>query len=126
MTPGAVADTSSLPRAVKIAARADDIPWRRVRGPGRDHARDGSASHRARKKEWRRTRGGESGVRAQLESFGYLGAAALALVAAAVLVLGLAGVSGGRPEQLGMIGMFAFVLYLGIAYVVAHLLAHRR
>jgi hypothetical protein len=75
---------------------------------------------------FRRTRGGESGVRAQLESFGYLGAAALALVAAAVLVLGLAGVSGGRPEQLGMIGMFAFVLYLGIAYVVAHLLAHRR
>ena len=75
---------------------------------------------------FRRTRGMESGVRAQLESFGYLGAGGLALVAAAVLVLGLAGVSGGRPEQLGMIGMFAFVLYLGIAYVVAHVLANRR
>jgi hypothetical protein len=75
---------------------------------------------------FRRTRGAGSSVRAQLESFGYLGACALALVAAAVLVLGLAGVSGGRPEQLAMIGLFAFVLYLGIAYVVAQVLGNRR
>jgi len=75
---------------------------------------------------FRRTRGMESGVRAQLESFGYLGAGGLALVAAAVLVLGLAGVSGARPEQIRMIGMFPFVLSPGIAYVVAHVLANRR
>lgn len=74
---------------------------------------------------FRRSRGPASGVRAQLESFGYLGAGALALVAAAVLILGLAGVSGGKPELLAMIGMFAFVLYLGIAYVIAEVMSNR-
>jgi hypothetical protein len=73
----------------------------------------------------RRTRGPGSDVRSQLESFGYLGAGALALVAATVLVLGLSGVSGGRPELLAIVGLFAFVLYLGIAYVVARVLAKR-
>jgi hypothetical protein len=72
----------------------------------------------------RRTRG-EGSARSQVESFGYLGAGALALVAAVVLVLGLAGVSGGRAELLAMIGMFGFVVYLGIAYVVATVLGKR-
>jgi hypothetical protein len=73
----------------------------------------------------RRARGGTSLAHSQLESFGYLGAGALALVAAAVLVLGLAGVSGGAPELLAMIGMFAFVLYQGVAYAVAGLIRRR-
>jgi hypothetical protein len=73
----------------------------------------------------RRTRGRTSPMREQLESFGYLGAGALALIAAMVLVLGLAGVGGGKPELLGMVGLFAFVVYLGIAYVVAQLVARR-
>ncbi len=74
----------------------------------------------------RRTGGRQDVGRAQLESFGYLGAGALALAAAAVFVLGLAGVSGGKPELVAIIGLFVFVVYLGIAYAVAHLVVKSR
>ncbi len=50
---------------------------------------------------------------------------ALALVAAATLVIGLSGSSGGTAELVAMVGFFAFVLCLGIAYVVATVLARR-
>jgi hypothetical protein len=73
----------------------------------------------------RRSRGNASAVRSQLESFGYLGAGALALVAATTLVIGLAGVPGGTAELVAMVGFFAFVLYLGIAYVAATVIARR-
>ncbi|GAA3609453.1 hypothetical protein [Microlunatus ginsengisoli] len=73
----------------------------------------------------RRSRGDASSARSQLESFGYLGAGALALVAAATVIIGLSGLPGGTAELVAMVGFFAFVLYLGIAYVVATVLTRR-
>lgn len=58
----------------------------------------------------------------QVRGFGYVGAAALALLAIGVIVLGLIG-RPGYGQAVGMLGLFAFFTYLVAAAVI---LARRR
>ncbi|MET1008081.1 MAG: hypothetical protein ABWX96_21200 [Propionibacteriaceae bacterium] len=62
----------------------------------------------------------------QLTGFVYIGAGALVLLAAAVLVLGLVDDRGARAEGLAMFTLFTYAIYLLAAFVIQHLTDRRR
>lgn len=72
-----------------------------------------------------RTPGADRAAREQLKTFGYVGTAALGVVAVAVVIVGLAANRRGTAELLAMVGLFAFVGYLVLAYLVARLVQRR-
>jgi hypothetical protein len=64
-------------------------------------------------------------ARENLEGFGYVGAAGLLLVAAAVIIIGLFANQTGHAEGLAMVGFFAYLAYVLIAYVMTRFLTRR-
>ena len=61
----------------------------------------------------------------QLKGFVYVGAAALALLAVAVIIIGLVSGPTGRAEALAVLGFFGYALYLISAAVVLFVMARR-
>ena len=61
----------------------------------------------------------------QLKGFVYVGASALALLAIAVVIVGLVGGPTGRAEALAVLGFFGYALYLISAAVVLFVMARR-
>ena len=61
----------------------------------------------------------------QLSGFVYVGAAALALLAVAVIVIGLFANRNGRAEGLAVLGFFGYVAYLAAAAVVLYVMNRR-
>jgi hypothetical protein len=62
----------------------------------------------------------------QLRGFVYVGAAALALLAAAVIVIGLFADQSGRAEGLALLGFFGYAAYLAAAAVVLYLMSRKK
>jgi hypothetical protein len=56
----------------------------------------------------------------QLTGFVYVGAGAAALVAAAVILVGLFANQNGRAEALAVLGLFGYAAYFGAATVVLY------
>jgi hypothetical protein len=61
----------------------------------------------------------------QLKGFVYVGAAALALLALAVVIVGLLAGRSGRAEALAVLGFFGYGLYLGSAAAVLFAMSRR-
>jgi hypothetical protein len=61
----------------------------------------------------------------QLQGFLYVGAGAMALLALAVIILGLTRSHSGVAEALAVLGFFGYALYLGAAALIV-LLGRRR
>ncbi len=61
----------------------------------------------------------------QLKGFVYVGAGALALLAAAVVLLGLFANQSGRAEGLAVLGLFGYAAYLAAATVVLYVMSRR-
>ena len=61
----------------------------------------------------------------QLKGFIYVGAVALALLAVAVIVMGLLADRSGRAEGLAVLGFFGYAAYLGAAAVLLHIMSRR-
>jgi hypothetical protein len=64
-------------------------------------------------------------ARENLEGFGYVGAAALLLLAAVVIMIGLLGNGSGQAEGVAMVGFFAYLAYMLIAYFLTRYLGRR-
>lgn len=62
----------------------------------------------------------------QLRGFVYVGAGALALLAVAVILMGLFANRTGRAEGLAVLGFFGYVAYLGAASVVLYVMSRKR
>ncbi len=58
----------------------------------------------------------------QLRGFVYVGAAAVALLAVAVILLGLFANRNGRAEGLAVLGFFGYTAYLAAAAVVLYVM----
>ena len=61
----------------------------------------------------------------QLKGFVYVGAAALALLAVAVILMGLFGNRSGRAEGLAVLGFFGYAAYLIAATVVLYVMSRK-
>jgi hypothetical protein len=61
----------------------------------------------------------------QLKGFVYVGAAALALLAVAVILMGLFANRSGRAEGLAILGFFGYAAYLGAATLVLYVLTRK-
>ena len=61
----------------------------------------------------------------QLKGFVYVGASALALLAVAVILMGLFANQNGRAEALAVLGLFGYAAYLGVATLVLYLLSRK-
>ena len=61
----------------------------------------------------------------QLKGFVYVGAGALALLALAVILMGLFANRSGRAEGLAVLGLFGYAGYLVAATVVLYLLSRK-
>ena len=61
----------------------------------------------------------------QLKGFVYVGAAALAALAVAVIVVGLVVAPNGVAEGLAVLGFFGYLLYLVAAFLVLFVAARR-
>jgi hypothetical protein len=61
----------------------------------------------------------------QLKGFVYVGAAALAMLALAVILMGLFANRSGRAEGLAVLGFFAYVAYLGAAALVLYVMSRK-
>ena len=61
----------------------------------------------------------------QLRGFVYIGAAALALLAVAVILMGLLANRNGRAEGLAVLGFFGYAAYLAAAAVVLYVMSRR-
>jgi hypothetical protein len=61
----------------------------------------------------------------QLEGFVYIGSGALALLAVAVILIGLFANQNGRAESLAVLGLFGYAAYLGAATLVLYLLSRK-
>ena len=61
----------------------------------------------------------------QLKGFVYVGAAALALLAVAVVVMGLFANRSGRAEGLAVLGFFGYATYLAAATVVLYVMSRK-
>lgn len=61
----------------------------------------------------------------QLKGFVYVGAAALAALAVAVVVVGLVAAPNGIAEGLAVLGFFGYLLYLVAAFLVLFVAARR-
>jgi hypothetical protein len=73
---------------------------------------------------WSVRRGHRAGD--QLRSFVLIGSGALALLAAAVLVLGIVDDRGARAEALAMFALFTYAIYLLAAFVILRVTERRR
>jgi hypothetical protein len=62
----------------------------------------------------------------QLKGFIYVGAVALALLAIAVIVMGLFANRSGRAEGLAVFGFFGYAAYLGAATLVLYVMSRKR
>jgi small-conductance mechanosensitive channel len=67
----------------------------------------------------------DQAAREHLQGFGYVGAAALALLAVVVVVVGMLGNAKAQAETIAMIGFFAFVVYVVVAYLITIRVAPR-
>jgi NADH:ubiquinone oxidoreductase subunit 3 (subunit A) len=63
--------------------------------------------------------------REQLKGFIYVGAVALALLAVAVVVMGLFANRSGRAEGLAVLGFFGYAAYLGAATLVLYVMSRK-
>ncbi|HJY46820.1 MAG TPA: hypothetical protein VJ301_19585 [Propionibacteriaceae bacterium] len=61
----------------------------------------------------------------QLRGFVYVGAGALALLAVAVILMGLFANQSGRAEGLAVLGFFGYAAYLATATVVLYVMSRR-
>jgi hypothetical protein len=61
----------------------------------------------------------------QLRGFVYVGAVALALLAVAVIMMGLFANRSGRAEGLAVLGFFGYAAYLGAATVVLYVMSRK-
>ena len=61
----------------------------------------------------------------QLRGFVYVGAGALALLAVAVILMGLFANQTGRAEGLAVLGFFGYVAYLVAAMVVLYVMSRK-
>jgi hypothetical protein len=61
----------------------------------------------------------------QLKGFVYVGAGALALLAVAVILLGVFGNRSGRAEGLAVLGFFGYAAYLTAAAVVLYVMSDK-
>ena len=61
----------------------------------------------------------------QLKGFVYVGATALAMLAVAVILMGLFANRSGRAEGLAVLGFFAYAAYLGAAALVLYLMSRK-
>jgi hypothetical protein len=61
----------------------------------------------------------------QLKGFVYVGAAALALLSLAVILIGLFANQNGRAEALAVLGLFGYAAYLGAATLVLYMLSRK-
>ena len=61
----------------------------------------------------------------QLKGFVYVGAAALALLAVAVILVGLFANRSGRAEGLAVLGFFGYAAYLAAATLVLYVMSRR-
>jgi len=61
----------------------------------------------------------------QLKGFVYVGAAALALLAVAVILMGLYANGSGRAEGLAVLGFFGYAAYLIAAGVVLYVMSRK-
>jgi hypothetical protein len=61
----------------------------------------------------------------QLKGFAYVGAAALALLAVAVILMGLFANRSGRAEGLAVLGFFGYAVYLVAATVVLYVMSRK-
>ena len=61
----------------------------------------------------------------QLKGFVYVGAAALAALAVAVVVVGLVAAPNGVAEGLAVLGFFGYLLYLVAATLILYIAARR-
>jgi hypothetical protein len=71
------------------------------------------------------TRGRRSIDLEQLKGFVYVGAAALALLAVAVILMGLFGNRSGRAEGLAVLGFFGYAAYLIAATVLLYVTSRK-
>jgi hypothetical protein len=62
----------------------------------------------------------------QLKGFVYVGAAAVALLAVAVILIGLFANRNGRAEGLALLGFFGYAAYLAAAAVVLYVMNRKR
>jgi hypothetical protein len=62
----------------------------------------------------------------QLKGFVYVGAGALALLAVAVIVMGLFANRSGRAEGLAVLGFFGYAAYLAAATLVLYVMSRKR
>jgi hypothetical protein len=60
-----------------------------------------------------------------LESFGYVGAAVMLIMAGVVVVVGVLADQAASAEALAMVALFAFVLYMLVAYAITGYLSRR-
>jgi hypothetical protein len=83
--------------------------------PGTDHPRDDAgAGNPARRIDLE-----------QLRGFVYIGAGALALLAIAVIAMGLFANRSGRAEGLAMLGLFGYAAYLVAATLVLFVMSRK-
>ena len=61
----------------------------------------------------------------QLRGFVYVGAVALALLAAIVILVGLFANRNGRAEGLAVLGFFGYAAYLGAATLVLYVMSRK-
>jgi hypothetical protein len=61
----------------------------------------------------------------QLRGFVYVGACALALLAVAVILMGLFANQSGRAEGLAVLGFFGYAAYLATATVVLYVMSRK-
>jgi hypothetical protein len=61
----------------------------------------------------------------QLKGFVYVGAGALALLAVAVIVMGVFANRSGRAEGLAVLGFFGYAAYLAAATVVLYIMSRK-
>jgi hypothetical protein len=61
----------------------------------------------------------------QLKGFVYVGAGALALLAVAVILMGLFANRSGRAEGLAVLGFFGYAVYLGATVVVLYAMSRK-
>lgn len=73
----------------------------------------------------RRSGGGPEARGLHLESFGYVGAAVMVIMAGVVVVVGALADRAAVAEALAMVALFAFVLYMLVAYVITGYLSRR-
>jgi hypothetical protein len=73
----------------------------------------------------RRARSSRDPARENLEGFGYVGATGLLLLAAVVIIIGLFGNRAGTAEGVAMVGFFAYLVYMLVAYVMTRFLSRK-